>query len=283
MLYFGNSSRETRWVPFHVDIDRNGVEEEGERVKKLSEIDQLDVEEVEEYAAEALMAGLVDEREKVVGWARNAYVLFLGPHQGGACQIAWLNLTIANWFLYVSSRLLLASYTFSPLESATLKPTSGPSFGMTDNEDADWWKSSEWRPLTFEERIPKVMVPGMEAKGLDAARKPDLVVLSSLFWDESYIWELAQHYNISMDWTHGFSYAQIKWHRSRIQKLITFTREWFNDPSIPMMFRTRQIRKQAKWGGLLKIFQLDQSCRAVAKAMGLRYFTWGGKLEGFQE
>jgi hypothetical protein len=79
MLYFGNSSRETRWVPFHVDIDRNGVEGEGEgTVKKLSEIDQLDVEEVEEYAAEALMAGLVDEREKVVGWARNAYVLFLG-------------------------------------------------------------------------------------------------------------------------------------------------------------------------------------------------------------
>jgi hypothetical protein len=62
---------------------------------------------------------------------------------------------------------------------------------MTDDEDADWWKSSEWRPLTFEERIPKVMVPGMEAKGLDAARKPDLVVLSSLFWDESYIWEVS--------------------------------------------------------------------------------------------
>lgn len=80
MLYFGNSSRETRWVPFHVETHGTQEEEEG-TTKKLSEVDQLDVEEVEEYAAEALMAGLVDEREKVVGWARNAYVLFLGEFQ----------------------------------------------------------------------------------------------------------------------------------------------------------------------------------------------------------
>ncbi|KAJ9098113.1 hypothetical protein QFC21_004442 [Naganishia friedmannii] len=246
MLHFGNSSRETRWIPFHVDMERN---EGGGTMKMLSEIDQLDVDEVEEYAAEALMAGLVDEREKAIEWARDAYVLFLG-------------------------RKLLQSNKWSIFQLG---------FGMVDDENADWWKSSEWRPLTFEERIPKVMVPGMDAKGLDAHRKPDLVVLSSLFWDESYIGELAQHYNISMDGTHGFSYAQIKWHRLRVQRLISFTREWFNDQSIPMMFRTRQIRKQAKWGGLLKIFQLDQSCRAVAKEMGLRYFTWGGKLEGFQE
>lgn len=62
---------------------------------------------------------------------------------------------------------------------------------MVDDETVDWWKSSEFRPLTFEERIPKVMIPGMEATGLDPARKPDLIVLSSLFWDESFIGEVS--------------------------------------------------------------------------------------------
>lgn len=44
----------------------------------LTEIDPLDTSEVEDYGAEALMAGLVDEKEKVVGWARDKYVLFVG-------------------------------------------------------------------------------------------------------------------------------------------------------------------------------------------------------------
>jgi hypothetical protein len=82
--------------------------------------------------------------------------------------------------------------------------------------------------------------------------------------------QTAKHYDVDMDWTHGFTYAQIKWHRSRIQKLIHLLHDMYDDQALPMMFRTRQIRKQAKWGGMLKIFQLDQSCRAIAKKMGLR-------------
>lgn len=82
--------------------------------------------------------------------------------------------------------------------------------------------------------------------------------------------QVAKRYNVSMDGTHGFTYAQIKWHRSRIQKLIHFLHDMYDDQALPMMFRTRQIRKQAKWAGMLKIFQLDQSCRAIAKKMGLR-------------
>lgn len=44
----------------------------------LSEIDHLDESGVHEYATEALMAGLIDEREKVIEWARDKYVLFVG-------------------------------------------------------------------------------------------------------------------------------------------------------------------------------------------------------------
>lgn len=82
--------------------------------------------------------------------------------------------------------------------------------------------------------------------------------------------QVAKRYNVSMDGTHGFTYAQIKWHPSRIQKLIHFLHDMYDDQALPMMFRTRQIRKQAKWAGMLKIFQLDQSCRAIAKKLGLR-------------
>ena len=52
---------------------------------------------------------------------------------------------------------------------------------------------------------------------------------------------------------------------------------------IPLMFRTRQIRKSDYHDGILKIFQIDQSCRAVAKELGVRLFTWGGKMEGYTQ
>lgn len=76
MLYFGNSSRETRWVTFPVEeIQAELVEG---HVMKLSEIDHRDMRGIEEFGAEALMAGLVDKKEKVVGWARDKYILFVG-------------------------------------------------------------------------------------------------------------------------------------------------------------------------------------------------------------
>lgn len=76
MLYFGNSSRDTRWIPFPVEE----ISLENGKAKLLREIDPFDTSDVESYGAEAFMAGLVDEKEKVVGWARDKYVLFVGKH-----------------------------------------------------------------------------------------------------------------------------------------------------------------------------------------------------------
>lgn len=47
------------------------------------------------------------------------------------------------------------------------------------------------------------------------------------------------------------------------------------------MLRTRQLRKKDDHEGLLKIFQLDQSAKSVAREEGVREFGWGEKLEGY--
>jgi hypothetical protein len=52
-------------------------------------------------------------------------------------------------------------------------------------------------------------------------------------------------------------------------------------PDTPMMYRTRQHRAKNRWGGTLKIAQLEQSNRAITREMGVRWFTWGSKLEGY--
>lgn len=50
-----------------------------------------------------------------------------------------------------------------------------------------------------------------------------------------------------------------------------------------MMLRTRHIRENTQDWGLLKVFQLDEGCRAVARGMGVREFSWGAKLEGYDQ
>jgi hypothetical protein len=54
-----------------------------------------------------------------------------------------------------------------------------------------------------------------------------------------------------------------------------------NAASVPMMIRTRHIRGGTQPWGMLKIFQLDQGCRAVAEGMGVREFRWGDLVEGY--
>jgi hypothetical protein len=185
---------------------------------------------------------------------------------------------------------------------------------MVDDDEYGWFVSGEQRPLTFERRIPEIMLPAMKEGGLENM-KPDLIVFASLFWDESFIWRVSEqrkndfvsydglrvtngrafffnssdmqhgqqvgHYTTDeTDGAHGFFYEEIKWHRARIQEFILYMREMFGE-DVPMMFRTRQHRARNRWGGVLKIAQIDQSCRAITKEMGVKLFTWGSKLEGY--
>jgi len=144
---------------------------------------------------------------------------------------------------------------------------------------------------------------------LDAglARAPDLVIFASLFWDGAYLnWvrivahsfsstrELTlslldllpqhrAHYKFDASLTtpqNGFNFAEINWHRIRVRDAIFQLRQLWGE-NVPLMFRTRQLRKKDENFSILKIFQLDQSCRSVAKELGVKLFTWGEKLEGY--
>jgi hypothetical protein len=89
------------------------------------------------------------------------------------------------------------------------------------------------------------------------------------------------HYSTDpTDGLHGFFYEELKWHRSRVHELIVYLRSMFGE-DVPLMFRTRQHRAKNRWGGVLKIFQLDQSLKSLARETGVRYFSWGSKLEGW--
>lgn len=49
------------------------------------------------------------------------------------------------------------------------------------------------------------------------------------------------------------------------------------------MFRTRHMRKD-NWGAReWRIFQLDQSVRAISEELGIKLYLWGDKLEGQTE
>ncbi|WRT70498.1 uncharacterized protein IL334_007496 [Kwoniella shivajii] len=182
-----------------------------------------------------------------------------GGHTGGLCYIERIDLTIVWWFL----------------------------FGMVDDESLDEWRALESRPITFENKIEQVLLPLMKEAGLE--RKPDLVVISSLFWDEGFIKDypvlypptipLPDHYRDKP----GFFLTQIQWHQSRLAQLFTFVRKTYDDDNLPMMSRTRHIRSNMQWGGGLKIAQLDNGIREISERMGVREFRWGDLLEGVSE
>ncbi|KAG9008586.1 hypothetical protein FRB95_001310 [Tulasnella sp. JGI-2019a] len=172
----------------------------------------------------------------------------LGGHKFGYCTIPHYNLTLVNWFLY----------------------------GMVDSEGFDWFRPTEDRPITFEKRFDEVMIPLMHKQGL---AKPNLIIETSLFWDDMFFEIRAKHLNSTHGGHSPLTYSEINWHRSRVHALISKTRQLYGS-QVPIMFRTRHLRKDNRWNRVLRIFQLDQSVRAIAEELGIKLFDWGGNLEG---
>ncbi len=88
-----------------------------------------------------------------------------------------LNLTIVHWFLCVADRA-----GCSGVFSADLPGLN--SYGMVD-EDYDWYHQEEQVPVTFERRISEMMQ--VMAAERELIVQPDLVVVTSLFWDEVFM------------------------------------------------------------------------------------------------
>ncbi|WVW81133.1 hypothetical protein I302_103124 [Kwoniella bestiolae CBS 10118] len=270
---------ETRWIPLPPFSSDNKV--------KLSNIDYTGnlPPELEAGLAEQLTARLNQQEENQLAdtveweWLKGRLVVFLddrnnveqlcgeihgkseswGGHVGGFCHVERIDLTLVWWF----------------------------SYGLVDDESLDLWRKLEARPITFENRIKEVFLPAMKSDGID--RTPDLMVVSSLFWDEGFIRDYPQLYPptppLPPDHRNrpGFLPDQIQWHQSRLAALFTYLREIYNQPDLPLMFRTRHIRANMNYGGGLKIAQIDQGAREVCEAMGVKLFRWGDLLEGVSD
>ena len=90
--------------------------------------------------------------------------------------------------------------------------------------------------------------------------------------------------NAGREDAHGFLYSEMDWYRARLYRLVALLRGMYGE-DVPLMLRTRHMRLSAtyrQWG-VLMIQQLDQAARSVAQQMGVRLFTWGDRLEGYQE
>ncbi|WVQ63060.1 uncharacterized protein L199_001211 [Kwoniella botswanensis] len=276
---------ETRWIPLPPFSSDHKI--------KLSEVDytgSIDPE-VEGRLAEQLTARLNREEpienEEEWEWLKGKLVVFLGEsvdlvqddrnnveqlcgeihgkakswggHVGGSCHVERIDFTIVWWF----------------------------SYGLVDDESLDLWRKLEARPVTFENRIKDLFLPAMRSDGFD--KTPDLMVVSSLFWDEGFIRDYPQLYppNPPLPANHrdrpGFLLGQIQWHQSRLSDLFTYLRDIYDKPDLPLMFRTRHIRSNMNYGGGLKIIQIDQGARDVCEAMGVKIFRWGDLLEGVSD
>ncbi|WOO86168.1 uncharacterized protein LOC62_07G009656 [Vanrija pseudolonga] len=256
-------ANETRWLPF----PRLGQpwDDAGKNVYELAKADAVPSQ-AWESAAPQVAAAL--ERGEDVAWLKGRTVLFIddrnnvqqlcevirgkyygwGNHIGGYCHDAARDLVLVNWFL----------------------------FGMVDVEDK--FPGTDPAPHVFEGRFEQVFVPKMAETGL-ASRGVDLAVVSSLFWDALFFSAEAGAMGIDRAQAHGILWHEAAWFRARIHALFAAVRTLY--PAAPVMFRTRQIREVHSYDQLLRVFQLDQAARAVAKEDGVALFTWGEKLEGY--
>ncbi|KIY43158.1 hypothetical protein FISHEDRAFT_78811 [Fistulina hepatica ATCC 64428] len=243
MIHWGKYANDTQWIPFP---DR--------RMDALTDSLRLEDVEITGYIPQEALSIACPMYTKALSlgdtslldFAKDRLVLIIG----GVCSVPTLNMTIVHWFF----------------------------FGMNDNDDYFSW-FSVGKPLTFEARMGRDMLTRMERAGLGLPRRPDLIVMTSLFWDEKFLNAFHDHFNHTSS-TYGFTYNELAWHRQRVAKLVSRIRELYGQ-DVPLMFRTRQIRQQTNDFKLLKIFQFDQGLRALAKQLNIGLWTWGGKLEGY--
>ncbi|KAF8579009.1 hypothetical protein K439DRAFT_1638368 [Ramaria rubella] len=267
MLIRGPNGSDTRWVPFPSQVTHT-----------LPSLNALTIdynapipENALRLACPQYMKMLSESNGSFeMDWVKNKTVLFIGSshdrnnieyfcdtlkgnytsiggHTAGSCNITTHNLVLAFWFTY----------------------------GAADSETYDWFSPLELRPVTFEHKVEEVMVPWMIQQGIS---DPDLIIETSLYWDDAFFNQLAVQRNSTLV-NQPLTYSELSWHRSRIRELVAYTRALYGE-EIPIMFRTRHFRESNRWNRIMRIFQLDQNLRAVARELDIKLFRWGDLLEG---
>ncbi|KAF8516577.1 hypothetical protein BU17DRAFT_92693 [Hysterangium stoloniferum] len=270
MMLLGPNLSDTRWIPFAPLANSSST-----GLVNSSDIDYSAPASQEELTmACPQYMKMIQNRSMTseIEWAKNKTVLFIGSshdrnniqyfceevqgryssiggHTAGFCNVTTLNLVFAFWFTY----------------------------GSIDSNEYDWFAPSEARPLTFERKIQEVMIPWMTDSGIS---KPDLVVETSLFWDDGFLHQLSLHRGRPIN--QPLTYSELGWHRSRVHALASYTRTLFGQ-DVPLMFRTRHLRNSNRWNRVTRIFQLDQNLRMVAQELDIKLFRWGDLLEGYTD
>ncbi|KZT55609.1 hypothetical protein CALCODRAFT_498347 [Calocera cornea HHB12733] len=271
MIYWGGGASETRWLPFPPSLASEPQFASMETLDRSGELSERDMDEL--GAPERLMP----EMARGGGaWARGKSVLFIGDshdrnnvyhfcdavggrynswgdHTGGWCRVDRLELTLAVWFLY----------------------------GLPD-QDYPWHAPNEPRPKTAGGRITEVFLPRMAADGMGNFT-PDLVVMSSLFWDSDHMFEgYFSEFAVQRPAQHGLSFHELRFHQQQAALLISQIRAQYT-PQVPLMYRSRHLRANNDGGRMLRVTQMDQGWRAVCERAGVRVFDWGSKLEGYTD
>ncbi|KAF8531936.1 hypothetical protein JB92DRAFT_3092116 [Gautieria morchelliformis] len=261
-LVAGPHSSDTRWIPFspvqplnssnidyNAPVPRDALELASPQYMKLmSQSNQTsDMDWVKNKTV--LFIGSSHDRNNIQYLCEELHGAYssVGGHVAGFCNVTTHHLVLAFWFTY----------------------------GSIDSDAYDWFSPPERRPLTFESRIEQVMLPWMAKQSIS---KPDLVIETSLFWDDGFLNQLCGHQNCTSR-NQPLTYFELAWHRSRVHELVAYTRTLYGK-EIPIMFRTRHVRESNTYNRIMRIFQLDQNLRMVARELDVKLFRWGNLLEG---
>ncbi|KAM0753559.1 hypothetical protein T439DRAFT_345994 [Meredithblackwellia eburnea MCA 4105] len=168
-----------------------------------------------------------------------------------ACRMPDIGLTLAVWF----------------------------NTGMSEASD-DWFAPKDTKPGNFEARLEQKFLPNLPVIG-----QPDLVILASHFWDLIYFQQKEQIRRVDLGIKNGpllhITQADLAWQRRRLTTFVNTFRQTF--PSAQLMFRIGSRWRNSNTGfgeSNIGVFKLNESTRALMRALKVRVLNWADLLEG---
>lgn len=146
--------------------------------------------------------------------------------------------------------------------------------------DTPWFFPSDPKPWTFEERFAERFKPLLPSIG-----SPELVVLSSHFWDLKFFQDRELRRRLlaeEPDAPFHITEEDLAWHRSRLVEFVALVRSTFPDALVMWRLGTKwKVDEEAGFGdGNLGVFRLNESTRAMMRMLEVPLFNWAALIEG---